>query len=84
MAVISENRQVTILDFMQWLAQGKGMAKREGDSESHCYTSMDAPKESELNSLLSSKIRIRRWDDSEWHIPTLDYMNSNGFKAVND
>lgn len=65
------NRQVS-----RWLAQGNGECThgKEIDGKGpFCKSSLyyDAANSNEK---CSDEVRIRKWDDTEWHEPTLEYM----------
>ena len=78
----------THAQLMEWLAKGKGlmlidamdianpkctttMVKSVYEEEwNYCY-------EKDLNKPVSSRIRIRRWDDPHWRLPVVNYINKD-------
>ena len=63
---------VTNIQLMEWLAKGNGIAKNEGSSIVLPY--LGQCPESMLNEPIRDTIRIRKWHETEWHIPTKEYM----------
>lgn len=67
-----KSRRATYREMSMWLAQGKGELTYEG-IESNVYTSLtyniDNP-----NVEIGYVVKIRKWEDTEWHEPTVDYM----------
>lgn len=63
---------VTNIQLMEWLAKGNGIAKNEGGSQ--CLPHSGSCSEDMLDKPIREQIRIRKWDDAEWHIPTKEYM----------
>lgn len=63
---------VTNIQLMEWLARGNGIAKNEGSGIVLPY--LGQCPESMLNEPIRDAIRIRKWNDTEWHIPTKEYM----------
>lgn len=65
-------RRATYREMSMWLAKGKGELTYEG-IESNVYTALtyniDNP-----NVEIGSVVKIRKWEDTEWHEPTVDYM----------
>lgn len=67
------NRQLA-----KWLAQGNGECKIEKFvSTYHIYEEIDTNNEIE-------DYLVRRWEDSVWHTPTLDYMGIKQDEAIID
>ncbi|MBR2305663.1 MAG: hypothetical protein IKA48_00375 [Fibrobacter sp.] len=66
----SKTRRATNRELAKWLAQGNG-EKLEGDNaiQAHCYIQYIA------NTEVNDRIKVRKWDDTEWHEPTVDYMD---------
>lgn len=62
-------RRATNRELAKWLAQGKG----EQNEEDWVVTAY-AYKSYEANVEVSDKIKVRKWDDTDWHEPTVDYM----------
>lgn len=65
-------RRATNLELMKWLAQGKGILKIS-DTDS-VYTKVDDLNERILGNDCPTGIVVRKWEDKEWHEPTVDYM----------
>ncbi len=62
-------RRATNRELSKWLAQGNG-EENEDDwvLTAHVYKSYEANVE------VSDEIKVRKWDDTDWHEPTVDYM----------
>lgn len=69
----SELRRVTNRELAKWLAQGNGEWCNIRTSTSICSNYSYCYNDS--NNLLTDTIRVRKWDDTEWHEPTVDYMD---------
>lgn len=64
-------RRATSLELVKWLAQGNGQfthVKAEG-----AWTELEIVKGDE-GKPCNPNWRVRKWDDEEWHEPTVDYM----------
>ena len=64
-------RRATNLELAKWLANGNGQVSGKeslGVWMTHTYT-----KNEEYNACDESTT-VRKWDDTEWHEPTADYM----------
>lgn len=68
-------RRATNLELVKWLAQGNGQVS-EDDCISvwmtHTYT------KNEEHKACDEATMVRKWDDTEWHEPTADYMGLEG------
>lgn len=65
-------RRATKQELARWIAQGNGEWKdRYGD---YAYVQWDSYKEDEANEPCNEKIVVRKWDDTEWHTPDVEYM----------
>ena len=63
----SKPRRATNRELAKWLAKGNGEKTEDAyNKQSHSYI-VD-------NYLVNDKIKIRKWEDTEWHEPTVDYM----------
>lgn len=73
-AEITKPRHATHRELSKWLAQGNGEVT-EGDTNSspYCKTSLYYDS-GESDKPCKDTIHIRKWDDDEWHEPTIDYM----------
>lgn len=69
-AEIPKARRVTNRELSKWLAQGNGEMKAGSEL---AYTHMNY-KLIRANSEADSTAKVRKWDDVEWHEPTVDYM----------
>ena len=65
-------RRATNRELAKWLAQGKGMLKTSRGAS--IYTSLSGLEEDRLADRCSDELVVRKWDDDEWHEPTVDYM----------
>lgn len=72
-AILPENtlpRRATNREISQWLAQGNGEVQ---GSDGYADTAWNYPPEFS-NTDVRDGAKIRKWDDTEWHEPTADYM----------
>lgn len=66
-------RRFTNRELAKWLSHGKG-EWRYGDSDrvhANIGFGYDCNKQHEI---VDEKVKIRKWDDTEWHEPTVDYI----------
>lgn len=64
-------RRATNRELSKWLAQGNGESyDNRFDVVDHEYTYHTF----EMDGSCQPTLKIRKWDDEEWHEPTLDYM----------
>ena len=68
-AEIPEARRVTNRELSKWLAKGRGEYRNQTGLVSNYYVY----DETESDEVVPSYIKVRRWDDNEWHEPTV-YM----------
>lgn len=71
----AEPRRATNLELIKWLAQGNGLCKHRLDSMVQCIAKCDKV---ELDNECSPNWNVCKWDDTEWHEPTVDYMGLEG------
>ena len=64
-------RRATNRELAKWLAQGNGELSQEGSSESS--TSWEY-KLGYMDKTVPEFIGVRKWDDTEWHEPDVEYM----------
>lgn len=64
-------RRATNRELAKWLAQGNGMCKHRGGVTFHTCILCGM---SETDTECASTYLIQKWDDTEWHEPTVDYM----------
>lgn len=68
-AEIPEQKKVTNRELACWLAGGNGEAKIVNNVFIHwSYGEIEADKNVEDN------VSVRKWDDTEWHKPTREYL----------
>lgn len=73
-AEIPKTRRATHREVSKWLAQGNGEVT-EGDTDNFPFCKSSLYYDSEKSDKpCRYTIRIRKWDDNEWHEPTIDYM----------
>lgn len=71
----TEQRRVTNRELAKWLAQGNGewgISKFGVIEKAEIGWFYDTGYEEQT---LQSELRVRKWDDTEWHDPTVDYMD---------
>lgn len=77
-AEIPEPRRATNRELARWLAQGNGEKKYVDDTEPDdgCfYASNEYTYECACaDDSVPEEFLVRKWDDKEWHEPTVDYM----------
>lgn len=73
-AEIPKPRRATKQELARWIAQGNGEWKEKYGDYVYVYVRWDAYRETEANEPCSDKIVIRKWDDNDWHEPTIDYI----------
>lgn len=66
----TEETLLTYRELNRWLAQGNGEASK--DAWRDVITYLDYIKEKE-NEPVDDCLRIRKWEDTEWHKPTREY-----------
>ena len=65
-----KSRRATNRELSKWLAQGHGEYRNQIGAVSNLYIYVDL----ETDVAVPSYIRARKWDDIDWHEPTVDYM----------
>ena len=78
-----KSRRVTNRELSKWLAKGHGECMNS-NSDSYSYDDLSKANLasstytysgiSEANKKVPFYVRVRKWDDDEWHEPTVDYM----------
>lgn len=63
---------VTNIGLMEWLAKGYSIAKQVNGGT--CLDTVGPCPEDKLDAPIKDSIRIRKYGDSEWHVPTPEYM----------
>ena len=69
-AEIPETPRVTNRELSKWLAKGHGEYRNQIGAVSNLYIYVDL----ETDEAVPSYIRVRKWEDADWHEPTVDYM----------
>lgn len=64
-------RRATNRELSKWLAKGHGEYRNQIGAVSNLYIYVDL----ETDEAVPSYIRVRKWDDADWHEPTVDYMD---------
>lgn len=71
-AEIPEPKRVTYRELARWLAEGNGeMRKDTCMATAYSFLSYD---NSLANNPVCAYIEVRKWDDTEWHEPTREYL----------
>ena len=65
-----KSRRATNRELSKWLAKGHGEYRNQIGAVSNLYIYVDL----ETDVAVPSYIRARKWDDIDWHEPTVDYM----------
>ena len=68
-AEIPEPKPVTYRELARWLAEGNGEVMWANNVLSNWNYSTD-----EENKALDESLSVRKWDDTEWHQPTREYL----------
>ena len=66
---VLELELVTYRELARWLAEGNGEVKWANNVLSNWNYSTD-----EENKALDESLSVRKWDDTEWHKPTREYL----------
>ena len=69
---VTESELVTYRELARWLAKGNGEVKLD-DDEGAIYTHLFYWKGRE-NDAVGDSLNVRKWDDTEWHKPTREYL----------
>ncbi len=67
-------RRATNREVAKWLAQGNGEWRNSSPFLPACSTDLIYTEDADP----ASNLLIRKWDDTEWHEPTADYMDLEG------
>lgn len=70
---VPELKLVTYRELARWLAEGNGEVNDDLNDEGAIYTSQCYWKGQE-NDAVGDSLRVRKWDDTEWHKPTMEYL----------
>ena len=66
---VLESKLVTCRELASWLAKGNGEVKDESTIYSAWYYLQD-----QENCIVQNSLSVRKWDDTEWHKPTREYL----------
>ena len=68
-AEIPESKPVTYRELARWLSEGNGEVKDDDVVYSNCnyYNYQE-------NNPIKDSLFVRKWDDTEWHKPTREYL----------
>ena len=69
---VPELELVTYRELARWLAEGNGEVKDENDEGTICMSRFYW--EGQENNAVEDSIHVRKWDDTEWHKPTREYL----------
>ncbi len=67
-------RLATNRELAKWLAQGNGEWRNSSPLLPACSTDLIYTEDADP----ASNLLVRKWDDTEWHEPTVDYMGLEG------
>ena len=66
---VLESKLVTYRELARWLSEGNGEVMWANNVLSNWNYSTD-----EENKALDESLSVRKWDDTEWHKPTREYL----------
>lgn len=66
---VTESKLVTNRELARWLSEGNGEVMWANNVLSNWNYSTD-----EDNKALDESLSVRKWDDTEWHKPTREYL----------
>ena len=66
---VLESKLVTYRELARWLSEGNGEVKDDDVVYSNCnyYNYQE-------NNPIKDSLLVRKWDDTEWHKPTMEYL----------
>lgn len=70
-------RRATNRELARWLVRGNGEVAKPDDGTIYAYTAYFYAASLSECAVLEG-LRVRKWDDFEWHEPTADYMGLEG------
>ena len=68
-AEIPESKSVTYRELSRWIAEGNGEIKYSNTVLTNWNYSIK-----DENEFVSENFSVRKWDDTEWHKPTREYI----------
>ena len=68
-AEIPDSELATVIQLAEWVSKGFGLIKRDG-----YITNFISFLDDDENSPASNVSLVRKWDDTEWHKPTREYL----------
>ena len=81
-------RRATNRELAKWLAQGYGEWKYEHEPDSKLDSNFASInyhyEDSSACNFVSTKTKVRKWDDTEWHTPDVEYMGITEEKTYED
>lgn len=75
-AEIPESKPVTYRELSRWLAEGKGQFLRKNRTK-FVYTDIFY-EDNMADDPVEDAFLVRKWDDTEWHKPTREYLGLEG------
>jgi hypothetical protein len=72
-------RRATNRELARWLAQGNGEYTNPKSDYYNNYSSFSY-KECDKDNEIYANFKVRRWEDTEWHEPTVDYIRLEDVK----
>ena len=72
-AEIPKVRVVTNSELSQWLAKGNGEVRLASEQHLDVYTHWNYDYK-DANKTVTSPILVKKFEDTEWHEPTVDYL----------
>jgi hypothetical protein len=66
-------RRATNRELSRWLAQGNGEYTNPKSDYYNNYSSFSY-EECDKDNEIYANFKVRKWDDTEWHEPTVDYL----------
>lgn len=67
-------RMATNRELSKWLAQGNGQVSKVEDGVMYTSSSWDYHRKDDSFVKEEYRLRVRKWDDTDWHEPTIDYL----------
>lgn len=80
-------RRATNRELAKWLAQGNGEFTQgvEDSRGGGPFTKTSLYYSADLsNEFVTDEVRVRKWDDTEWHTPDVEYMGITEEKTYED
>lgn len=71
---VPESKLVTYRELARWLAKGNGEVNDELDKDDCAIYTQRFYWKGQENDAVGDSIHVRKWDDTEWHNPTREYI----------